>query len=69
MTIKQLDRLLGILERFATVAERWADVEYPVRDETEATFSRVGEVPEPETRGEYDALEVGRFESKIRSAG
>lgn len=71
MTAKQLDRLLMVFERIAAVAERWADMEYPVTNEThEATISRVGERPIPQSRAEYEELpveEVGRFESKLRT--
>lgn len=70
MTAKQLDRLLGILDRAVKVAERWADVEYPVRNEEEATISRVGDRPIPQSREEYEAFEeVGRFETRLRSEG
>ena len=34
MTTKQLDRLLSIIDRAVKVAERWADREYPLIDET-----------------------------------
>lgn len=72
MTAKQLDRLLGILDRAVKVAERWAESEYPVRNEAEeATISRVGDRPIPQTRAEYEALpeEIGRFENRLRSEG
>lgn len=71
MTAKQLDALISILGRAVKVAERWADVEYPVRNEDEeATISRVGDRPIPQSKAEYEALPVdapGRFESKLRS--
>jgi hypothetical protein len=46
------------------VAERWADKEYPLASEEEATISRVGDRPLPQTEEEYKAFEpeVGRFE-------
>jgi hypothetical protein len=67
VTPKQIDRLLNILDRFATVAERWADKEYPKRDEAEENpgVFRVGETKDPQSKAEYDALpdtEPGRFE-------
>jgi hypothetical protein len=71
MTTKQIDRLLDILSRAVKVAERWADREYPVADETEATISRVGDRPLPQTVQEYNELEpeetVGRFEQRFRA--
>lgn len=58
MTAKQIDRLLGILDRAVKVAERWADREYPEIDETtEATISRVGERTRPQTIEEYNSFE------------
>ena len=58
MTAKQLDRLLSILDRAVKVAERWADKEYPKADEaTEATFSRVGDSPLPQSVDQYKAFE------------
>jgi hypothetical protein len=69
MTANQIDRLLNILTRFVKVAERWADVEYPERDEeVQAEIYRRGEQPLPDSKEAYEALEVpGRFESKLRS--
>ncbi len=69
MTTKQLDRLFDILDRAVKVAERWADREYPVPDENlEATISRVGDRPFPNSEEEYKALEepIGRFEALLR---
>lgn len=58
MTALQLNRLLDILDRAVKVAERWADREYPQIDEsTEATISRVGDRPLPQTPAEYQAFE------------
>lgn len=68
MTAKQLDRIISVLERALKVAERWADVEYPERDASEAEIYRTGERPEPNSREEYAALPVeepGRFERKL----
>lgn len=64
MTPRQLNRLIGILDRAVKVAERWADKEYPLASEEEATISRVGDRPLPQTEEEYKAFEpeVGRFE-------
>jgi hypothetical protein len=71
VTAKQLDRLLSILDRAVKVAERWADVEYPVRNENEtAEIYRVGDRPEPGSKREYAELPIeapGRFESKLSS--
>ena len=65
MTAKQIDKLLSILDRFATVAERWAEVEYPKRDENaEIEIYTSGHRSEPQSTEEYEQLEVGRFESK-----
>lgn len=69
MTAKQLDRLIGILDRAVKVAERWVDREYPQIETTEeATISRVGDRPLPQTAEEYKAFEpeVGRFEKAFR---
>jgi hypothetical protein len=69
VTGKQIDRLLTIFERFAAVAERWADTEYPKRDGTEeAEVYRVGQQTEPQSKEEYDQLEpqIGRFEKRFR---
>jgi len=72
MTAKQLDRALDILERFATVAERWADVEYPKRDDSqeETYLSKVGATKEARSPEEYAALpdDIGRFESRFTSS-
>ena len=58
MTAKHLDRLIDILDRAVKVAERWADREYPQSDEaTEASFSRVGDQPRPQSLEEYKAFE------------
>jgi hypothetical protein len=71
VTSKQIDRLLDIFSRAVKVAEQWADREYPVVDETEATISRVGERPLAQSVREYNELEpeetVGRFEQKFRA--
>lgn len=69
MTAKQLDRLIDILDRSVKVAERWADKEYPLASEEEATISCVGDRPLPQTVEEYEAFEseVGRFEKAFRS--
>lgn len=72
MTTKQIDRLLGILDRAVKVAERWADREYPQSDEsTEATISRVGDRRTPQSVEDYNSFEpqedaVARFEKRIR---
>ena len=48
MNPEQINRLLDLLERFAIVAERAADVEYPKRDENQiAELYHVGNPPEP----------------------
>jgi hypothetical protein len=69
---KQIDRLLAILDRAVSVAERWADTEYPKRDANEeAEFYRQGEVREPQTPEEYAALTVekeGRFAQRFKAA-
>ena len=71
MTAMQLDRLLSILDRAVKVAERWADREYPLIDDTEeATISRVGDRPLPQSVEEYNAFEpqedpVERFAKRI----
>ena len=70
MTAKQLDRLLDIIDRAVKVAERWADREYPVADETEATISRVGDRPLPQSVEAYNTFEpqedpVERFAKRI----
>ena len=57
MTAKQLDRLLDIIDRAVKVAERWADREYPVADDSEATISRVGDRPLPQSVEAYNAFE------------
>jgi len=57
MTAKQIDALLRIIDRAVKVAERWADREYPQSDEVEATISRVGDRPLPQSREEYNAFE------------
>lgn len=72
MTAKQLDRMLSIIDRAVKVAERWADREYPIPDETtEVTISRVGDRPLPQSPEEYAKLEaeeeVGRFEKRFRT--
>jgi hypothetical protein len=71
MTAMQLNRLLDIVDRAVKVAERWADREYPVADETEATISRVGDRPLPQTVQEYNELKpeetAGRFEQRFRA--
>lgn len=72
MTAKQLNRLLDILDRAVKVAERWADREYPIPDETaEITISRVGDRPLPQSVEAYNSLEpqeeVGRFEKMLRA--
>jgi len=71
MTAKQIDRLLGILDRAVKVAERWADKEYPVADENaEVTISRVGDRPLPQSPEEYKEFESdppGRFEAQYRA--
>ena len=68
MTSKQIDKLLSILDRFASVAERWVDVEYPKPETvTEAEIYRQGHPDEPETKEAYEELE-GRFEKKYRDA-
>ena len=69
MTAKQLDRLLSILDRAVKVAERWADREYPQINDEEATISRVGERPLPQSVEEYNKFEPedsGRFEQRFR---
>lgn len=72
MTGKDLNRFLIILERFATVAERWADVEYPKRDDSseEAEFYKVGEQREAKSPEEYAALPDagGRFQRGFETA-
>ena len=70
MTAKQLDKLLSIIDRAVKVAERWADREYPETDEVEATISRVGDRPLPQSREEYNAFEpqedaVTKFAKRI----
>ncbi len=71
MTNKQTDRLLDILERFAAIASRWADAEYPIQNEaTEATISRVGDRPLPQSVEEYQAFEPqgpSAFEKRLRN--
>jgi hypothetical protein len=57
MTAKHLDRLLDILDRAVKVAERWADKEYPLASEEEATISRAGDRPLPQSVEEYKAFE------------
>ena len=58
MTPKQIDRLLDILDRAVKVAERWADREYPLINENEeATISRVGDQPLPQSVEAYNAFE------------
>ena len=57
MTPKQIDRLLDILDRAVKVAERWVDREYPVADDSEATISRVGDQPLPQSVEAYNAFE------------
>ena len=69
MTGKQIDKLIAVLERFASVAERWADREYPVHDETPVEIYRAGATEEPQSREEYQALEgPGRFEKNFSSS-
>ena len=67
MNPEQINRLLDLLERFAIVAERAADVEYPKRDESEkAELYHVGKPPEPQSREEYDAFDAGgRFAKRL----
>ena len=71
MNNKQIDALLRILDRAVKVAERWADLEYPKTDENvEATISRVGDRPLPQSVQEYNAFEpeedpVERFAKRI----
>ena len=67
MTPEQIDRLLALLERFAIVAERVADVEYPKRDENQtAELYHVGKPPEPQSKEEYDAFDAGgRFAKRL----
>jgi len=66
----QLNRLLDILDRAVKIAERWADREYPQSDETvEATISRVGDRPLPQTVEEYKAFqpqEPSALEKRLR---
>lgn len=76
MTGKQLDRLLDILDRAVKVAERWAEREYPVADESaEATISRVGDRPLPQSPEEYARFEadeneeIGAFKRRLGGSG
>jgi hypothetical protein len=72
VTGKQIDRLLDILERFAEVAERWADREYPqINETTEATISRVGDHRPPQSVEQYNAFEpeedrLQKFEKRLK---
>lgn len=74
MTPKQIDRLLSILDRAVKVAERWADREYPIADESkenEIGISRAGDHRPPQSVEAYNAFEpeedaVARFEKRIR---
>ena len=68
MTAKQLDRLIDILDRSVKVAERWADKEYPLASEEEATISRVGDRAIPQSVEEYKAFEPepSALEKRIR---
>lgn len=64
----QLDRFLSLLERAVVVAERWADAEYPKRDETgEIEIYRQGEERKPESPEEYEQFE-GRFAARFKAA-
>jgi hypothetical protein len=69
MTKAQVDRLLDILDRAVKVAEKWAEAEYPIPNESdEAEVYRVGEKPEPQSREEYNQLpQEGRFERQFKS--
>jgi hypothetical protein len=72
MTGNHINRLLTVIERFASVAERWADVEYPKHDENtqEAELYKQGERREANTPQEYNELPddpPGRFERTITS--
>jgi hypothetical protein len=73
MNARQIDALLSIIDRAVKVAERWADREYPVADETnddKIGISRVGDRPLPQSVEEYNAFEpqedpVERFAKRI----
>ena len=72
MTVKQIDRLLDIIDRAVKVAERWADREYPIANEEEATISHVGDRSRPQSVEEYQNFEpeeeaVTRFAKRLRS--
>lgn len=70
MTAKQIDRLISVLERFADVATRWADAEYPIENEVEGTISRVGDRQRPQSVEEYkyfEAEEPSTLEKRLRS--
>ena len=71
MTSSQVDRLLTVFERMASVAERWATAEYPDKheDEGEGQVYRAGHYDEANTREEYDAIpeNSGRFERGLIS--
>jgi hypothetical protein len=56
LILAHADRFMDILARFASVAERWADVEYPVRDASEAEIYKAGSPDEPNSREAYEAL-------------
>jgi hypothetical protein len=70
MTAIQINRLLDIIDRAVTVAERWADREYPKPDENaEITISRVGdrELPQsPEEYEKFDPPQPSAFEKRLR---
>lgn len=72
MTRIQVNRLLDILDRFAKVAERWAEREYPVQNENEEGYiSRVGDRPVPQSVQEYNNFEpeedrLAQFEKRLR---
>lgn len=71
MTPKQIDKLIVILDKFAAVAERWADVEYPKPENIpDAEIYRQGHPDEPDSKEAYSDLPEaeGRFEKRFRES-